>query len=124
MKIIISIIPILAYIIILIWTNSRINSIISNKSDRKRYKAYFNKMLGEFLSPVFLLSAVLLMIFFSKPEKYIILGITFIVLKIMTLALSGLNSFYIFRNIKPEFIKLLNRCDSETLLKNRKGNPI
>jgi uncharacterized membrane protein len=116
-KMMVSISPILIYSISHILTNWRINSILTNKVNRKKYKRYFNKMLATFFSPFFLLSVVLLMFFFPEKE-FVIFGIIMLVLKSLTVLMSGALSFLLYKELKREMFKLIMKASADDLLKS------
>ncbi len=65
-KISIIAIPIFIYIMFWIWTNWLINSKIKNKENRKRFKKYFNENISDVFKPIFLISGLIILIFFTK----------------------------------------------------------
>jgi hypothetical protein len=67
-KISIIAIPIFIYIMFWIWTNWLINSKIKNKENRKRFKKYFNENISDVFKPIFLISGLIILIFFTKRD--------------------------------------------------------
>lgn len=104
--IIISITPILAYTILFIWTNWLINSKLTNKDDRKRYKKFFNKRLGTFFAPIFLFSVLLATVLFPKPDTWVTFGIILFALKVVNMFLQGAISYMMFNSIRDSIYKL------------------
>jgi hypothetical protein len=116
-KIIISIIPIIAYSIFWIWTNQMINSKITSINNRTKYKKYFRENISDLFAPVFLMSLIIILIFFSKEEntKEGNFAIVFIVLKIVLLIPQILIAKIKFEYVKSDIVKLKTKTEIDVI---------
>ncbi|SHG89950.1 hypothetical protein SAMN05443549_10870 [Flavobacterium fluvii] len=116
-KIIISIIPVIAFSIFWVWTNQLINSKITNIGDRTKYKKYFRENISDLFAPVFLISLIIILIFFSKEEntKEGNFAIVFIVMKIILLIPQIGIAKIKFEYVKADIIKLKTNTESEII---------
>jgi hypothetical protein len=99
MKIAITTTPLIIMIIAFIWTNWLINSRIKSKADRKKYKKFFNERLSIFFQPFFILTFLIGIALFPKPDSWVTFGIIMFCLKFILMIIQGLLSIHYFKDI-------------------------
>lgn len=116
-KIIISIIPIIAYSIFWILTDQLINSKIVSIGNRTKFKKYFRENISDLFAPVFLTSLIFVLIFFSEEENTNEgnFTIVFIVLKIVLLIPQIGIAKIKFEYIKSDIVKLKTKTEIEII---------
>ena len=116
-KIVIILIPTITYFMFWIWTNKLINSKIKNTESRKKYKKSFSQNTADVFAPIFLISNVVILMFFSKEEnaKDGNFAIFYIVMKfILLIPLIGIAKIK-FEYVKADIIKLKTKTESEII---------
>jgi hypothetical protein len=119
-RIIIIILPIIAYIIVWVWTSQLIKIKIIDKENRKKYKKFFYKRLGLIFQPIFVLSFILLAALYPEKNAMLVfggIGIFFFVLKIVIMLMQGTISFFLFKGVQIN-IKNLRTETEENILKD------
>ena len=116
-KIVIILIPTITYFMFWIWTNKLINSKIKNTDSRKIYKKSFSQNTADVFAPIFLISIVIILMFFSKEEnaKDGNFAIFYIVMKfILLIPLIGIAKIK-FEYVKADIVKLKTKTESEII---------
>ena len=116
-KIIIILIPIIAYCIFWFWTNRLINSKIKNTESRKKYKKAFGINLVDVFAPIFLIPVLIIMMFSFKEEyaKDGNFAIFFLVMKfLLIIPLIGIAKIK-FEYVKSDLLKLKNETEIEIM---------
>jgi fumarate reductase subunit C len=94
-----------------------INSKITSINNRTKYKKYFRENISDLFAPVFLMSLIIILIFFSKEEntKEGNFAIVFIVLKIVLLIPQILIAKIKFEYVKSDIVKLKTKTEIDVI---------
>lgn len=116
-QIILSIIPVIIYLIIWLWTRRLISSKLTNRGDKKKYSKYFNKRLGEFFASIFLFFIVISVSIFPKENQFKGAELVNYILRLMLLIVQAVYSVIVFPSIK-RLISNLKNGDTTDILKD------
>lgn len=99
----------------MLWTNRLINSKITNKTNRKRYKKYFNKEMGNFFAPLFLIVVIISTMIEPGDGEFKGLYLFAFILKIILLIVQVVYSTMVFIELKENVINLLTKTEDEAM---------
>lgn len=105
-QIIMTVIPISAYIITWLWTRRLIIIKINNKTERKKYSRFINEQMAGFFAPIFLFGTLLPIVVYVDTETLLGINLFNFILRIVLLCVQTLYSILVFRRLKIILIRL------------------
>jgi hypothetical protein len=105
-QIIMTLIPITAYIITWLWTRRLIRLKITNKTEKKKYSRFINEQMGGFFAPIFLFGTLTPIMIFIDTDTLLGINLLNFILRIVLLCVQTLYSILVFRRLKIILIRL------------------